>query len=259
MHNPAQAVFETAGPLFEAAIEREPRNAVALAWKASWHVLRVGQGWSSNLAYDTQEADRLSALAVECGSSEAMAFAVHGHVAGYLHKNFDAAVGSFETALQLNPNSARAWLWNAATHAWMGRGAEAVEMVHRALALSPYDPLSYAFSGIAAVAYLADGQYPRAIELALRCLHEHRTYTTAHKVLIAALVQSGREAEARAPLRQLLLLEPQFTIQEFRYRSPTCAGPLGELFCEAFARVGVPASSGSLLRHELRTPLNAKI
>ena len=115
-------------------------------------------------------------------------------------------------------------------------------MVHRALALSPYDPLSYAFSGIAALAHLADRQYARAIEFALRCMHEHRTYTTAHKVLIVALVLAGREVEARAPLRQLLLLEPQFTVQQYRSRSPACAGPLGELYCDAFARAGAPAS-----------------
>jgi TolB-like protein len=247
MHNPSQAVFDAAGPLFEAAIDREPRNAMALAWKAYWHVMRVGQGWSSDVADDTLAADRLATRAVGCGTMEAMAFAVQGHVAAYLHRDFDAAVGSFETALQINPNCARAWLWNAATHAWMGRGAEAVEMVHRALALSPYDPLSYAYSGIAAVAYLADRQYARAIEFALRCMHEHRTYTTAHKMLIVALVLAGREVEARGPLRQLLLLEPQFTIQQYRCRSPHCAGPLGELYCEALARVGVPASRISSL------------
>jgi TolB-like protein/DNA-binding SARP family transcriptional activator len=242
MHNPEQAVFEIAGPLFEVAIDREPRNPMVLAWKAYWHVLRVGQGWSSDRAQDTLEADRLAARAVECGTMEAMAFAVHGHVEAYLHKDFNAAVGSFETALQINPNSARAWLWNAATHAWMGRGAKAVEMVHRALALSPYDPLNYAFSGIAATAYLADRQYARAIEFSLRCMHEHRTYTGAYKTLILALVLSGCETEARAPLHQLLLLEPQFTVQQFCCQSPLCAGPLSELYCEALARVGVPVS-----------------
>ena len=247
MHNPAQAVFETAGPLFEAAIEREPRNAMALAWKAYWHVMRVGQGWSNDLAHDTLEADRLAARAVECGTMEAMAFAVQGHVAAYLHKDFNAAVESFETALQINPNSARAWLWNAATHAWMGKGAEAVDMVHRALALSPYDPLSYAYSGVAATAYLADRQYARAIEFSLRCTHEYHTYTAAHRTLILALVLAGREVEARAALRQLLLLEPQFTVEQFRCRSPLCAGPLGDLYCEAFARLGVPVSLESPL------------
>jgi len=43
------------------------------------------------------------------------------------------------------------------------------------MALSPYDPLMYAYSGVAGMAYLADGQYERAIECALRSLRENRT------------------------------------------------------------------------------------
>jgi TolB-like protein/DNA-binding SARP family transcriptional activator len=242
MHNPDRAVFETAGPLFEAAIEREPHNAIALAWKAYWHVLRVGQGWSIDPGHDTSEADHFAARAVQFGTRESMAFAVQGHVAAYLHKDFNAAVECFEIALRINPNSARAWLWNAATHAWMGKGAQAVEKVHRAMALSPYDPLIYAYSGVAGMAYLADGQYARAVEFALRCMHENRTYSNALKVLILALVLAGREDQAQAPLHRLLVLEPEFTVQQFRLRSPACAGPLGDLYCEALARAGVPAS-----------------
>ena len=121
MHDTSRAVFETAGPLFGAAIDREPHYAMALAWKAYWHVLRVGQGWSSDLVRDTSEADHFAARAVECGPTESMAFAVQGHVAAYLHKDFDAAFESFDTALRINPNSARAWLWDAASMpGWAG-------------------------------------------------------------------------------------------------------------------------------------------
>ena len=45
------------------------------------------------------------------------------------------------------------------------------------MALSPYDPLIYAYDNIAGMAYLVDGQYERAIECALRSLRENRTYT----------------------------------------------------------------------------------
>jgi TolB-like protein/DNA-binding SARP family transcriptional activator len=247
MHNPVRAVFETAGPLFGLAIDREPRYAAALAWKAYWHVMRVGQGWSPDPAHDTVEADDFAARAVECGPTESMAFAVQGHVAAYLHKDFDLAFARFETALRINPNSARAWLWNAAAHAWMGEGPQAVEKVHRAIALSPYDSLACAYSGIASMAYLADHQYERAIEFALRCARENPGYTHAYRAQIFALVLAGREKEARTPAHQLLLLEPNFTVEQFRRKSPACAGPLGDLYCEALARAGVPTSSESTL------------
>jgi TolB-like protein/DNA-binding SARP family transcriptional activator len=242
MHNPSREIFETAGPLFESAIAREPQYATALAWLAHWHVMRVGQGWSANPLHDTAQADYFAQRAVECDATEPMAFAVQGHVAAYLHKDFDLAFARFETALRINPNSARAWLWNASAHAWFNQGSLAVEKINRAMALAPYDPLRCAYSGGAGLAYMADGQYTRAIEFALRCMGENRGYTTAHKVLICSLMLSGREFEARGPVHQLLLLEPRFTVEQFHRQSPAGTGPLGELYCDAFARAGVPLS-----------------
>ena len=52
MHNSSRAVFETSEALFDAAIAKDPHYAAALAWRARWHVLRVGQGWSPDPAQD---------------------------------------------------------------------------------------------------------------------------------------------------------------------------------------------------------------
>ncbi|MBV9483979.1 MAG: hypothetical protein JO249_25000 [Acidobacteria bacterium] len=241
MHNPSRTVFESAERLLEEAIAREPHYAAALAWLAHWHVMRAGQGWSPDEAHDAAQAAQYATRAVECDPTEPMAFAVRGHVSAYFHKDFELALACFEKALQVNPNASRAWLWSAYTHAWIGNGSQAVRNIVRAMALSPYDPLVCAYSGGASLAYLANGQYARAIEFAMRCMRENRSYTTAYKALVLALVLSGRETEARGPANQLRLLEPTFTVQQFRRRSPACTGTLGEHYCEAFERAGIPA------------------
>ena len=156
MHNSSRAVFETSEALFDAAIAKDPHYAAALAWRAYWHVLRVGQGWSPDPANDATQADHFARSAIECNSMEPMALAVHGHVASYLYKDFDLAFRRFETALRINANAAPAWLWSAAAQAWMGNGSRAIEEINKAMALSPYDPLMYAYSGIAGMAYLAE-------------------------------------------------------------------------------------------------------
>ena len=142
MHNPSRAVFETAGPLFGAAIEREPHYALALAWKAYWHVMRVGQGWSSDPVRDTSEADHFAARAVECGPTESMAFAVQGHVAAYLHKDFDAAFESFDNRVadQSEQRPSLAVGCRQPMPGWAREPAPS-RRSHRAMALSPYDPL----------------------------------------------------------------------------------------------------------------------
>ncbi len=116
MHSLSPVEFEAGGRLFEQALSREPENAKALAWQASWHVMRVGQGWSSDPMQDMVRAEELACQAVSCDRSEPMASAVEGHVAAYLRKDFDLAFQRFERALRINPNNSRAWLWNAAVN-----------------------------------------------------------------------------------------------------------------------------------------------
>jgi tetratricopeptide (TPR) repeat protein len=101
----------------------------------------------------------------------------------------------------------------------------------------------YAYSGNAAMAYLVDGQYERAIECALRSLQENRTYTSAHRQLVMALVLAGRADEARASARRLIELEPELTVEGFRRRYPGSASPHADVFCDALARAGIPHSS----------------
>jgi TolB-like protein len=242
MHNSSRPVFETSEALFDAALTKDPHYAAARAWRAYWHVLRVGQGWSLDPADDAARADHFARSAIECNGMEPMAFAVHGHIASYLYKDFDLAFRRFETALRINANAASAWLWSAAAHAWLGNGSQAIDEINKAMALSPYDPLMYAYSGNAGVAYLVDGQYDRAIECALRSLRENRTYTSAYKQLAIALVLAGREDEARGTARRLLELEPGLTVASFRRRYPGSASSHAELFCDALARAGIPRS-----------------
>jgi tetratricopeptide (TPR) repeat protein len=124
----------------------------------------------------------------------------------------------------------------------MGNGPLAIEEINKAMALSPYDPLMYAYSTIAGMAYLVDGRYERAIECALRSLRENRTYTSAYRLLVMALVLAGREDDARASARRLLGLEPDLTVAGFRRRYPGSASSHADLLCDALARAGIPLS-----------------
>jgi TolB-like protein len=220
MHNASPIRFAEAERFFHEALRRDPTYAAALAWLAYWHVLRVGQGWSPDPALDARLAADAAQRAVDCDEFEPMAFAVQGHIATYLHKDFDQGFRHFDTARRINPNAAPAWLWSAAASAWVGEGMRSVEEASRATALSPYDPLMYAHSSVASVAHLAAGQNERAVELAWRAIHENPTYTAAYKQLIIALVLTGREQEARGPVERLLELEPKFTVETYRRRNP---------------------------------------
>lgn len=244
MHNSSRVVFESSEHLFDEAIARDPQYSTALAWRAYWHVLRVGQGWSPNPVHDAAQAEVFARRACDANMMEPMALAVQGHIASYLKKDFDLAFQHFETALRINPNAAPAWLWSAAAHAWVGNGPQALQEINKAIALSPYDPLMYAYSSVTGVAYLVEGQYERAIESQLRALSENRTYTSAYRMLIISLVLAEREDEARSAANLLLHLEPDLTVERFRTQYPMGSeNPQAALYCNALARAGVPLSS----------------
>jgi TolB-like protein/DNA-binding SARP family transcriptional activator len=239
MHNSARAIFDTAEQLFDEAIARDPGYATALAWRAYWHVLRVGQGWSPDMVRDTAQAENFARRALDCDYAEPMAFAVHGHIVSYLHRDFELAFQNFAVALDINPNTAQAWSWSALARAWLGDGKRAIEEINKAIALSPYDPLMYAYTHYAAMAYLADGQYDRAIEYSLRSLRENKTYTSAYRLLVMASQLAGKTEQARRTVHHLLQLEPGLTVEKFRQRHPSAA-PQTELYCDALAKAGLP-------------------
>jgi TolB-like protein/DNA-binding SARP family transcriptional activator len=239
MHNSSRAVFDTAERLFDEAIARDPGYATALAWRAYWHVLRVGQGWSPDMVRDTAQAENFARRALDCDYAEPMAFAVYGHIVSYLHRDFELAFQNFAAALDINPNSAQAWSWSAVARAWLGDGKRAIEEINKAIALSPYDPLMYAYSSNAGLAYLADGQYDRAIEYFLRSLRENKTYTSNYRLLVIASQLAGKTEQARRTVHHLLQLEPGLTVAKFRQRHPSAA-PQTELYCDALARAGLP-------------------
>lgn len=240
MHNSTREVFATAESLFERAIEQDPHHAGILAWRAYYHLLRIGQGWSSEPEYDAARAEEFARRAVDVDATEPMALAVKGHLAAYLRRDLAGAFECFELALRVDPHMAPARLWNAAAHAYSGHHEAAVKEIERAMALSPCDPLMYAYTSIASLAYLAAGKTDIAVNYARRSAHENPSYTTAYKLLVMGLSLGGRIPEAQMPVRRLLELEPGFCVQEFRRRSPTAATSLGDAYCDSLTRAGLP-------------------
>ena len=240
MLNFSPIVFQRAERMFDGALERAPNYATALAWRAYWHVLRVGQGWSTNRELDMRLATEFAARALDCDPLEHMAYGVQGHIAAYLHKDFDLAFERFETALEMNPNAAPVWLWSAATRTWNGDGRGAVAAVNKGIALSPYDPLMYFSNSVAGVAYLTDAQYERAVEFAHLSLRDNRRYAASHRLLVMGLMLAGRPDEARAAVRRLISVEPSLTVEKFRTRYPGAHNPQVDLYCDALTEAGVP-------------------
>jgi adenylate cyclase len=235
LHGRSRDDLERAKHLLAKAIATDPHYVTPHVWLARSHVLCVGQGWSSDVSADSAEALRHADAAVACDASNAYAIAVWGFVRAYLHKDFDIALAQYNRALTINPSAVWPWAWSASAHAWRGEGQKAIDLVHRAIDLSPFDPHMYNFAAIACNAHAVAGDYDSAVEWGQRSLRENRLFTATHKLLTI-----GRVEEARLAAGELLEREPQLTVGEFRGRHPGSAAPHIDRFCEALATAGIP-------------------
>ncbi|HEY8250437.1 MAG TPA: cyclic nucleotide-binding domain-containing protein, partial [Burkholderiales bacterium] len=141
MHRVSREDFMQARTAFETAIARDPVSPRPHAWLAKWHILRIAHGVSDDVAQDSAAATACAARALDCDPDDALALAADAHVSAWSRHDLDAAESRLAQALAANPNEPLAWLWRGITHAWRGRGDEAVECTDRALSLSPLDPM----------------------------------------------------------------------------------------------------------------------
>jgi hypothetical protein len=65
-------------------------------------------------------------------------------------------------------------------------------------------------------------------------------FSSAQRVLTISLALAGRLEDARRAREQLMKLEPNLTITEWRRRHPGSASEHVERFCEALAMAGMP-------------------
>jgi tetratricopeptide (TPR) repeat protein len=241
MHRLEREEFIRARSAFETAIARDPTSPRPHAWLAKWHVMRVAVGWSENPTQDSAAASACTARALACDAEDSLALAVDAHVAAWSRHDLTVAEQRLAQALAADPNEPLAWLWNGITHAWRGRGADAIQCTDRALSLSPMDPMLYYFHSLASTANLIGERYARAIELAERSLRENCLHTPTLRTLAAAQVLSGHIQEAQGTMRRLLELEPALTVSVFRARYPGRDSPQAERFASALEAAGLPA------------------
>ncbi|MDP3357388.1 MAG: hypothetical protein Q8M51_16185, partial [Polaromonas sp.] len=241
MHRTAPIDFDRARKMLEHLIERGRRHPVPYAWLAKWHVLRVQQGWAENPEMEARLALDCTKRALDLEPECTLALTIDGFVHTNLLKDFDTATERYQQALSTNPNESLAWLLMGTLHAFMGEGVSALDASEKALALSPLDPLRYFYDSLSASAAISARNYLRAIQLAEGSLRANRTHTSTLRALAIAQSLQGRTDEAKATVRQLLKLEPTFTVTKFLLRSPSSGFEMGRICASALRDAGLPA------------------
>ena len=242
MHRARRSEFSRAVEVLDALASRHPRAAQPHAWRAKWHVLRVVQGWTADAEEDGRLALQAARQATDSDGRSALALAMQGLVHAYLRNDFEAASRSYDEALTLNPHESLALLLRGTMHAFMGNGAQAHLQTQQSLRLSPLDPLRYFYLSLSASAAVAAQRYDEAIALAQRSLQLNRLHCSTYRALAIAQSLAGQRDAARDTVRQLLRLDPIFTVTQFRTRFPgrDAAPAFTDVLADALGQAGVP-------------------
>ena len=193
------------------AMALEPQYALPpaiIAWCKGKLILRMQT--------DTPDEDRelvleLAQRAAALDPNHPLVLTVLG-TAYSLVSEYELALSAIERALALDANSSWTWSRSGYLKVYMGRFEEGIADFHRALRLSPLDPLHYnSLFGIG-IACFFKGDYKEAARWIEKALFEKPTATWAYRTLAAAYAKDGRIEDARKTLGKLLRDFPDITI-----------------------------------------------
>ncbi len=217
------------------AIALDPNYAHAHAWKACV----TGQAWLNGWCEDRAASERLileelqTALSLDDNDAD-----VHRILAA-VKLNFnehDKAAYHQDRALGLNPNSDLIVVQQGELLTWLGRPAEGIEWIRRAMRLNPYHPERF-WSHLGRAQY-SGRDYADAIESFSKLTAPDQTH---HAFLAASSAQLGNRVAAAAHAHEVLARQQNFTVgaflQTLHYQQPSDA----EHVREGLLKAGLPS------------------
>ena len=179
----------------------------------------------------------LRALRLDRDNPDLLALVARGMT--MMSNRADEALATIERAVTLNPNSATCWLSSGWVNAYAGKPEIAIDHFHRALRLSPRDPLSFdVWSGLA-FSHILLSQDDEAIAAAHAALRHSARHGRAWHFLASALALAGRRDEAQTVVRQILTGEPDFSIAKLLSRIGMGEGD-ADRYLQGLRLAGVP-------------------
>jgi tetratricopeptide (TPR) repeat protein len=223
--------------LLEKAIALDPNYGQALGMLATSHIFSAHMGWAAT-ASSMRIAKEAATAAIQADSEDAWAHQALG--CAYIHmRRFEDALAELELALSLNPNFSLAQGYYGLALSYCGRWTEGDDAARRALRLSPRDPFSAVYMGIAAYAQFCGRNYEEAIRLSKEALRRRGDFVGAHRVLAAAAGMAGLNEIANAAVKELRVAQPNISLAWIETEMPIQQEEDRAHYLEGFRRAGL--------------------
>jgi adenylate cyclase len=227
--------------LSKRALAIDPSYAPAAAMLGRCLTVQLFQGWASGSEVARTDAVRLARQAIETGKDDPDTLSTSAETLSWCVGDHHVAEDAVDRALILNPNSVHAWRTRGYVLVRQNRHESALDAFHRAMRLSPLDPLGFFTTAGISATHLAVGQYPEAIEWADRSSRESPAYRPPIRYKVIALAHLGRIAEARAALSRELQLDPGLTITAIKaHYAAALPAELLAVVVDGYRKAGLP-------------------
>lgn len=224
-------------PLLQEALRLEPDYAFAHAALAWCHHVMFSRG---GLDPAEKAASLLHAgAAIQMGGDDASSLAIGAFVTWFDAHDTRNAFELFDRALAISPSNVLALAASSVALAWSGNPRLAVQRAEQALHLSPFDPLRYlAYLGLSG-ANLQLGRHEQARDAARHAVESSPGFSVPYAYLCAAFCKLQDPDGAQTAARQLLRMDPAFTVGA--YRTTVGVNPVVfEEFAAAWLEAGLP-------------------
>jgi tetratricopeptide (TPR) repeat protein len=156
-------------------------------------------------------------------------------------KAYGHALAELESAIKLNPCLALSYCGLGDSLAYEGRIHEAIPYFQRAIELSPYDPLRWAFYSYRALAHLFAREFASALDWAERATRVPNAHYWAFAHRVSALGHLDCQDELPAALGELRDRKPEFSRSFARKRLFYVKDPHQlRLYDEGLRKAGIP-------------------
>jgi TolB-like protein len=231
---------EALGMLYR-AIDLDPGYAAAYAFAARCYQFQKMFGWVAPSDAAMAEGVRLARRAAQLGTDDSEALWMAGLALVQLAGETGHGLALITKSLQLNPNSATAWIAASLVHAYEVQFDASMEAFNRAQRLNPLDWTQHVNWIAPSQAHFSVGHYEEAIVAADKTLHQYPAYVPALRIKGAACGLLGRLGEGRECVNRVVALSPGATLQRTRdalglYFKPTTL----DLYIEGLRRSGLP-------------------
>jgi tetratricopeptide (TPR) repeat protein len=142
-------------------------------------------------------------------------------------------------ALRLNPNSSMALTIAGWVESHLANHDKGIELIGRALRLSPRDPREWMMCTAMAAAYLYNGQFHEAVPWTEDALVQNPRNNSARRLLAASLASLGHSDKAAALMREVLKIEPDLTISTLQARMSYVDDRVWKTYSEGLRRAGL--------------------